>query len=245
MPIDGTAITGPDGFFAFPAAETGHYWLRVVKAGYVYAQRAAVVVRERSAATNEIYLTRLDSAVTLCGDTGCSHTSSDGVLEVDIPPGAIPAGEVVTTTATYLDHVEFLPSGELPAGTWETYALNLGGDSEITFTHPITVRIQNHLGFSPGTPVPVGYWNQDTMDWEHAGVGVVDPTGAWMVMTATHFSNYDCNDPISEPEELDDDEDDESDEDDNDDRDDMTTTMMTTGTRMIPADPAGEAATSG
>ena len=45
------------------------------------------------------------------------------------------------------------------------------------------------------------------MEWEHAGIGVVDASGAWMVMTATHFSNYDCNDPISPPEGIDDNED--------------------------------------
>ena len=30
-----------------------------------------------------------------------------------------------------------IDSGELPPGTWETYAFNLGGASEVTFTHPV------------------------------------------------------------------------------------------------------------
>lgn len=219
LPISGSVLTGPDGFFAFPLAETGDYWLLVEKEGYTYGQRTADVVRERTAATNEIYLTPLDPAVTLCDGAGCTHTSSDGELEIEIPPGAIPDGEVVAANATNFDHVEFLPSGELPEGTWETYAYNLGGSSEVTFTQPITVRLQNHLGFAPGTPVPLGYWNPHTMQWDHAGTGIVDASGAWMVMTVTHFSNYDCNDPISDPEDLGDDEDDESDDDNDDDRD--------------------------
>lgn len=199
LAITGTIVTGPDGFFAFPLAETGQYWLRVEKEGYTYGQRAAEVVRERSTATNDIYLTPLDPVVTLCDDSGCNHTNSDGTVQVEIPAGVIPSGDIVTTTATNFEHVEFLPSGELPPETWETYAFNLGGDSEVTFTQPITVRIQNELGFSPTTEIPLGYWNQATLQWEHAGTGVVDASGTWVVMTVTHFSNYDCNDPIAPP----------------------------------------------
>ena len=197
LPITGTIVTGPDGLFAFPVAETGHYWLRVEKENYTYGQRAAEVVRERSSATNEIYLTPIDSNVTYCDDSGCLHVSSDGVLEVEIPPGAIAPGQVVTTTATNFEQVEFLPGGELPPGTWETYAFNLGGDSEITFTLPITVRQQNSIGFDPGTQIPLGYWNQKTMQWEPEGFGIVDPTGQWVVMNITRFSNHDPNFPVA------------------------------------------------
>lgn len=197
--IEGTIVTGPGGFFAFPVGETDHFWVRVEKNGYTYSQRAATVVREHSTATNEIYLTPIDPAVSYCDDSGCSHSSSDGVLEIEIPPGAIASGEEVEVTATHFEHVEFLPSGELPPGTWETYAFNLGGDSEVTFTQPITVLIQNYRGFSPATKIPLGYWNQETLEWEHAGTGVVDASGAWVVMAVTHFSNYDCNDPIARP----------------------------------------------
>jgi RHS repeat-associated protein/uncharacterized repeat protein (TIGR01451 family) len=195
--ITGTIVTGPAGFFAFPLAETGHYWLRVEKEGYTYGQRAADVVRERSTATNEIYLTPIDPAVTYCDSSGCTHASSDGILQVEIPPGVIAPGEVVTTTATNYEHVEFLPSGDLPPGTWETYAFNLGGDSEITFTQPITVRQLNYRGFAPGSEIPLGYWNQRTMEWEHEGFAIVDPSGEWAEMEVRHFSNYDCNFPLS------------------------------------------------
>ncbi len=197
--VPGTVVSGPDGFFAFPVAETGVYWLRVEKDGYTYSQREAVVALDRSTATNAIYLTRLDPAVTPCDAAGCSHTSSDGLIRVDIPAGAIPPGQSVDVTATSFEQMEFLPSGGLPDGTWETYAFNLGGDSEYRFQEGFTatVRVSNTLGFSPGTRIPLGYWNQTTQAWEHAGVGAVDPTGKWVVMGVTHFSNYDCNDPIS------------------------------------------------
>ena len=198
-PVTGTAITGPDGFFAFPVSETNIYWLRIEKDNFTYAQREAEVVREKSTATNAIYLTPLDTAVTPCDETGCTHTNSDNSIQLQIPPGAIPPGQTENIHATNFEQVEFLPSGELPPGTWETYAFNLGGASELTFTKPITVRVANTIGFSPGTSIPLGYWNQVTQQWEHAGTGVVEASGQWVEMQVIHFSNYDCNDPIAEP----------------------------------------------
>ena len=196
-PISGVIVTGPDGFFAFPVADTARYVVRVEKTGFTYGQRLAEIVQERSTPVNEIYLTPLDAAVTYCTDTGCDHVSADGQLEVIIPPGAIAAGQIVTVTATEFDRVNFLPSGELPPGTWETYAFNLGGDSEITFTQPITVRVKNSKGFAPGEIIPLGYWNQTLLQWEHVTTSTVDVTGQWVEMQVTHFSNYDPNAPVT------------------------------------------------
>jgi plastocyanin len=199
-PISGTVVTGPDGFFAFPAEATGTYWLRVEKPGYTYGQREIDIVRERSTATNPIYLTPEDSAVTPCDNAGCSHVNSDDTLRLDIPPGAIGDGQTAEMRATWFSNVEFLPSGELPENTWETYAFDLSAGREITFTTPVTVLVRNERGFAPGTPIPVGYWNQFTQAWEHVGVSHVDITGEWLVHTTTHFSPFDHNLPIFEPE---------------------------------------------
>lgn len=191
--VTGTIVTGYDGFFAFPVAETAVYFVRVEKEGFTYAQREVAIVKQKSTATNRIYLTGLDSAETQCTDAGCTHQNSDNSIQLDIPAGAIPSGATYPINATLFENVEFLPSGELPPNTWETYAFNLGGDSEITFTLPITVRIANTVGFVAGTEIPMGYWNQVTQAWEHAGVSSVDATGQWVVGQVTHFSNYDWN----------------------------------------------------
>lgn len=191
--VTGTIVTGPDGYFAFPVAETAVYFVRVEKDGFTYAQREVAIVKQKSTAINRLYLTGLDSAETQCTDAGCTHQSSDNALQLDIPAGAIPSGETYPINATLFENVEFLPSGELPPNTWETYAFNLGGDSEITFTMPITVRVANTVGFAAGTEIPMGYWNQVTQAWEHAGVSTVDATGQWVVGQVTHFSNYDWN----------------------------------------------------
>ncbi len=126
--VAGTILTGPTGDFQFPVTETNIYWLKVEKELYTFAQREVEVVRDRGTATSDIYLTPLDSAVTYCTESGCSHESADGLMQVEIPVGAIPAGQTVEVRATNFSHVEFLPSGALPPGTAETYAFNLGND---------------------------------------------------------------------------------------------------------------------
>lgn len=198
-PLSATLVTGPQGFYAFPVEATGTYALRFEKDGYTYGQREVAAIRQRSTAVSPVYLTPLDSAATPCDTAGCTHTSADGRLRVEIPAGAILEGQAVTVTATNFEHVEFLPVGSLPPGTWETYAFNLSGASEIQFTRPITVMIQNSRDFAPGMQIPLGFWNPDRLQWEHAGVGTVDESGQWLVMHVLHFSIYDCNDPIAPP----------------------------------------------
>ncbi len=193
----GTVLTGPDGFFAFPVDQTGTYWIRVEKDGYTYAQREVNAVQERSTSTSIMFLTPLDTAVTSCDTAGCEHSNSDDTIRIDIPAGAITDTLTVPVRATNFEQVEFLPSGELPPGTWETYAFNLSGDSEVAFTKPATVSLKNTQNLPPGTEVPMGYWNQTTHQWEHTGVATVDPSGQWLVGTITHFSNYDWNMPVA------------------------------------------------
>ncbi|MCC6608010.1 MAG: FG-GAP repeat protein [Anaerolineae bacterium] len=192
-PVVGTVVSGPDGFFAFPFDKTGFFTLHFEKDTFTYSQREVAVVRGRSTATNEIYLTPLDTAVETCGNSGCTYANSSDTIRLDIPAGAIPKGETIDVVATVLEQVEFLPSGDLPPDTWETYAFNLSGDSDIQFMRPITVQMANTRNFDPGTRIPLGYWNPDTLQWEHKGVGTVDETGQWLVMHVTHFSMYDCN----------------------------------------------------
>lgn len=128
--IDGTVITGPDGFFSFPLPATGTYWLKAVRNGYTYGQREVYIIEKRSTATNDIYIKPLDSALSNCTSTGCTHINSENSIKIQIPPGAIPAGQTYAANATNFEQVEYLPSGDLPAGTAETYAFNLGGDSK-------------------------------------------------------------------------------------------------------------------
>jgi RHS repeat-associated protein len=202
--VPGAVVTGPDGFFAFPVAQTGDYLVEAKKEGYSDGQRMAVIVRERSTALNDIYLTPLDPAVTMCGEAGCNHTSADGQMEVGVPPGAVPDGQDVAITATEFDRVNFLPSGELPPGTQETYAFrfdatNGDGDAIDQFDMPVTVRLRNDRGFAPGTQIPTGSWNDETFEWEGGDPAVVDDSGEWLEMRLAGPGVFDCNDPVAIP----------------------------------------------
>lgn len=195
----GEVVTGPDGFFAFPFSESGSYALRFEKEGFTYGQREVNVVRGHSTAANAIYLTPFDPAVTPCDSSGCTHESADGQMRVIVPAGAIPEGQSLDVTATLFDRVNFLPGGELPPGTQETYAFNLSGESDFEFDKPVTIQVQNYRSFDPGTMIPLGLWNSETLQWNHAGTGKVEPTGEWLIIEVTHFSMYDCNDPMVPP----------------------------------------------
>lgn len=60
----------------------------------------------------------------------------------------------------------------------------------------MTIRQANTRGFAPGTEFPLGFWNQSLQAWEHAGTGIVDPSGQWVETQVTHFSNFDLNFPM-------------------------------------------------
>lgn len=50
------------------------------------AEREVFVVLEHSTATNNIYLTPLDTAVTLCNEAGCVHNNSNSCISDYCPP---------------------------------------------------------------------------------------------------------------------------------------------------------------
>ncbi|MFN7149681.1 MAG: RHS repeat-associated core domain-containing protein [Microthrixaceae bacterium] len=76
--------------------------------------------------------------------------------------------------------------GELPIGTLYTYAVDItvdeaeaAGATRVDFDEPVSLSIDNFLGFPVGTPVPVGYYDREVAAWlpnETQGliVGVVD-----------------------------------------------------------------------
>lgn len=231
--------TGPDGFFSFPVAETGRYWISVQKQGYTFAQRIVEVVKERETSCGQLFLTPLDQA-TLFDDTngngaydpgeeisqitdtgGMAVTSgiqTDGTaweITASFPPGAVSHGNPLDEiNLTWFEHVEYLPSGSLPPGTAETFALDASGSNPLAgvqFNTPVTLKFKDTRGFPATFPatgdimkIPVGYWNKDTLAWEHAGDALAvdeDTNGTtdFFEFETLHFSPFDCNDPVAEP----------------------------------------------
>ena len=187
--IEGAVLTNTEGKFSFPTPGTGEFGLTIKKSGFTFAQRKAIVLTTRDVAVEDTYLTPIDSQVTTITQAGGVATNSTGTVELIFPEGAVSTD--IDVTATQFQKSRELP-GALPEQSFFTYALEFGPD-ETTFSKPVKFRLLNHLGFPAGTPIPIGYYNQNTMRWEDAGMGVVVGDGTWAEFDITHFSSYDAN----------------------------------------------------
>jgi len=187
--VQGKVYSDPHGKFVFPAPDTGRYLLTIEKQGYTYAQRWADVVATQDVHVKAAYLTPLDSAVSSIGPEGGTHNSSAGDIIVTIPPGAV--DHEIEVSATMLQADRELPS-PLPMNSIFTYAMEFQPHGA-TFAEPVQVRFTNSLGFAPGTPIPVGYFDRTAGKWIDQGMAQVSSDGNWVDYTVTHFSAYDIN----------------------------------------------------
>ncbi|MEW6296069.1 MAG: beta-propeller fold lactonase family protein, partial [Candidatus Diapherotrites archaeon] len=158
------------------------------KSGYTYAQRRAEVVSTRDTSVDPVYLTPLDPKVTTITPEGGTATNSTGTLELIFPPGAV--SEPIDVQATWCEKAEHLPF-PLPPNSIFTYAASFE-PADARFDQPVTLRVKNTLGFDPGTPIPIGFYNKGSC-WEPVGMGIVTDDGQWSEYTISRFSWYDCN----------------------------------------------------
>ncbi|MCQ9207473.1 MAG: carboxypeptidase regulatory-like domain-containing protein, partial [Omnitrophica bacterium] len=193
--VEESVFTDENGKFVFPTPTGGIYELTATKEGYTYAQRKVGVIETRDTTIDPIYLVPQDPQATTITTGGGTATNSTGRVELIFPEGAVPdeIGQI-NVIATQYEKARELP-GPLPEASFFTYAVDFKPDG-VTFNKPVTFRLANTLGFAPGTPVPMGYYNKDTFEWEKSGMGAVDETGQWAVFEITHFSPYDCNFPV-------------------------------------------------
>lgn len=187
--VDGVAFSGEDGRFRAATPGPGTFALTIGKEGYGYAHRTATVEQGRHAGIDPAYLQPLDPAVTTIDAAGGTHTSADGEVRVEIPPGATPSP--IDVRATNLDHQEELPA-PLPEKTDFTYCVRLQPEL-MTFAEPVTVRVANSLDFPPGTQIPVGIYREDERAWRHEALATVSADGAWVEWETRDFSAHDIN----------------------------------------------------
>jgi YD repeat-containing protein len=189
--------TGADGTFALPVPDTQELAISTSLVGWTTAQREIPAVADRHYAVGTIHLAPLDTAITTIDEVGGVHSNADGTVLLDFPAGAVPASETIEVSATLLPGVEALPSGGLPPGTQETYAIDLRDettdDGSVVFDVPVGVQLENSLGLPPGFEIPVGYWDPDEQVWLSDGVATVDASGGWVEFEVTHFSSWDIN----------------------------------------------------
>jgi YD repeat-containing protein len=131
----------------------------------------------------------LDTQVTHITPAGGTAVDSRGHIELIFPPGAVPYP--IDVIATQYDKGKELPT-PLPELSVFTYAVELEPHG-VVFNDSVTMRIANTLVFDPGTPIPIGFYNTATAQWEDVGMGYVTPDGEWSEYKIKRFSGYDFN----------------------------------------------------
>ena len=199
MPLAGVTVTAADldgavrtdelGRFMLPLPAAGRYAVTASLDGYTYAQRWTEAADKELVSVSDMFLTPLDPKEIVMGPEGGRDTNSDGRIEIDVPAGAL--GETVSMRATWFERGKHLPNF-LPEASHFTYACELTPDGQ-EFAEPVTLRMRNERGFRPGTPIPVGVYSPESLQWTHESMGVVSPDGAWVEFEVAHFSPRDCN----------------------------------------------------
>lgn len=198
-PLQGVSVTVADmedaattdelGRFMLPLPGAGVYGVTASLEGYTYAQRRTEAAQDELVSVSDMFLTPLDPKEIVMGPAGGRDTNSDGRIEIEVPAGAL--SETVSMRATWFERGKYLPNF-LPAASHFTYACELTPDGQ-QFAQPATLRMRNERGFAPGTPIPVGVYSPETLEWTHESMGVVSADGQWVEFEVRHFSPRDCN----------------------------------------------------
>jgi len=193
----GSVTTDENGKFEIPIEGGTTYTVVYLKNGYLPVHREVDVPVQNWANIEVAQMSQVDTKVTninLSGGKTQIHTASkivdergerettlvfDGVSSATVKQknGKIMKLTNLKVRATEYNTPESMPA-KLPEGTAFTYctALTVDGvdsESDITFDKPVTVYIDNFLGFKVGEIVPVGYYNRKTGEWEAYENGVV------------------------------------------------------------------------
>jgi RHS repeat-associated protein len=181
--------TDANGKYTYPVPEEGGYQLYIEKAGYVTSMRQAYVIIQRETMAEPAYLIPFDTkAVVIRAAAGGTLTDTTGMVEVIIPPNALPYDMPIS--ATYMPTEESFP---IPIPYGDNYIAGVQFTPEyVTFNQPVTVRLRNTLGFAPGTQIPYAYAAHDIEDqntgFYDPGMGVVTSDGAYIEYQLPHFS---------------------------------------------------------
>jgi RHS repeat-associated protein len=186
---DDASTTDELGRFMLPLPGAGIYGVTASLEGYTYAQRRTEAAQDELVSVPDMFLTPLDPKEIVIGPEGGRDTNSDGRIEIEVPAGAL--SETVSMRATWFERGKYLPNF-LPQASHFTYACELTPDGQ-QFAEPATLRMRNERGFAPGTPIPVGVYSPDTLEWTHESMGVVSADGQWVEFEVQHFSPRDCN----------------------------------------------------
>ena len=188
--VDGVVFTDENGRFRFPTPDMGTYFITVEKRDI---PTDSVPLRWRAPGpwgVDSIYIKPLDGAETIVSAAGGQHVSADGEVEIDIPAGAV--SKAIAVHTTNYDYEEELPGSPTRKNRFHLLC-SFFYPELTTFQQPVTVRVENSLGFSPGTKIPVGIYRKDEGRWRHETIATVTDDGKWVTYTTRHFSAHDIN----------------------------------------------------
>jgi RHS repeat-associated protein len=188
-PLPGRVLTDSNGHFSYPTPAVGKYYVDINMPGFTYAQRWAVVETARPVGVDPVYLMPFDLAVTTITPSGGTHTDSRGHVQIIVPSGAV--NHDINVRATEIDSFIQLPT-PLPDSSVFTFCFELEPHGQ-TFALPVTIRVKNYLGFSPGDSIPVGIFSPEQGEWQHLAMAYVQPDGQWIEYQANRFSWHDIN----------------------------------------------------
>ncbi|MBN2179211.1 MAG: hypothetical protein JW743_07250 [Deltaproteobacteria bacterium] len=193
----GTVSTDADGRFSIPVEGGGIITVIYQKQGLLSVQRKVEVPWNDIANAETIWMIPEDpesTAVAFDGnpDTVYTHRSSEvtdnfgsrscsmvftgdnHAYEVDAEGNVISELTTITSRATEYNTSESMPA-RLPPNSAYTYCVELGVDGiqRVKFEDPVTIWVDNFLGFDVGEIVPVGYYDRDKGVWVPSENGVV------------------------------------------------------------------------
>lgn len=187
-PQYGTARTDSSGRFSLPVDGGGTITLVYAKQGYMTFHRQVSVPRNGFATSETVTMLAEDpssTAITFDGNasTILSHKSTpvtdergtrsltmvfsgDNKAYVRNPDGTETQVSNITVRATEYRTRQSMPA-VLPSNIAYTYCSELSADGarSVRFEKPVSVYVNNFLGFDVGMIVPVGYYDRDRALW--------------------------------------------------------------------------------
>lgn len=196
-PEYGTAVTDTQGRFSLPVEGGGPITVRYGKPGRLSIHRTVDVPWNDIAVVDTVVMISPDPATTSVafdgnpgtvvthessvvtddfGSRACSvvFTGDNPAYMVDEQGNDIRKLDTISTRATEYPSPASMPA-RLPPTTAFTYCVELevDGVSRVRFEKPITVWVDNFLGFEVGDVVPVGWYDRSGGNWIPAENGVV------------------------------------------------------------------------
>ncbi len=196
-PEYGTAKTDAEGRFSIPVEGGGTMTIAYKRAGFITSHRQVYVPWNDIAVAETVQLLAEDSAatqVTFDGnpETVVTHKSTlvtdefgsrsativfqgdNKAYLVDEQGKDVQELTTITTRATEFKTQESMPA-VLPPNSAYTYCteLSVDGAARVRFDKPVTLWVDNFLGFEVGEAVPVGYYDRDRGVWVPSENGIV------------------------------------------------------------------------